>query len=55
MFSTFNMGIGMIMVVDPKDAEGVTALLQASGEKPSVIGKITAKEGIEIINGDQIL
>lgn len=55
MFSTFNMGIGMIMAVDPKDAEGVMALLQASGEKPSMIGKITAKEGIEIINGDQIL
>ncbi len=55
MFSTFNMGIGMMMVVDPKDADGVMALLQASGEKPSIIGKIVAKDGIEIINGDQAL
>ena len=55
MFSTFNMGVGMIMVVDQKDAEGVMALLQASGEKPSVIGKITAEEGVKIIREGEAL
>ena len=55
MFSTFNMGVGMIMVVDQKDAEGVMALLQASGEKPSVIGKITAEEGVKIFREGEAL
>ena len=45
----------MIMVVDQKDAEGVMALLQASGEKPSVIGKITAEEGVKIFREGEAL
>ncbi len=47
MFSTFNMGIGMMMVVDAADADGVLAALEAAGEKASVIGEITEKTGDE--------
>ena len=43
MFSTFNMGIGMILTVDPADAGGVMDTLTAAGEKPSVIGKISSE------------
>ena len=55
MFSTFNMGIGMILTVDPADAGGVMDTLTAAGEKPSVIGKISSKEGVSIIKDGEIL
>ncbi len=45
MFSTFNMGIGMMMVVDAADAAGVVAALEAAGEKAYIIGEITEKTG----------
>ncbi len=55
MFSTFNMGVGMILTVSPEDAEGVMSALTAAGEKPSIIGKISSKEGISIIKDGEVL
>lgn len=55
MFSTFNMGVGMLLAVDPADAQGVMSALKSVGEKPSVIGKISAKEGISIIKDGEVL
>jgi phosphoribosylformylglycinamidine cyclo-ligase len=49
MFNVFNMGIGMILVVDPEDKEQTISLLQESGEKPVVIGKITDQPTINLI------
>jgi phosphoribosylformylglycinamidine cyclo-ligase len=46
MFATFNMGIGMIMVVNAERAETVMTLLREAGEEPSVIGKIVSGEGV---------
>jgi len=46
MFATFNMGIGMIMVVSAERAETVMTLLREAGEEPSVIGKIVSGEGV---------
>ena len=40
MFSTYNMGIGMMMVVDADDAAGVVEALKAAGENAAVIGEI---------------
>ena len=40
MFNTFNMGVGMIAVVEDKDAERALATLTAEGEKPFVLGEI---------------
>jgi len=49
MFSTFNMGIGMMMAVDAdKQAEILSALEQA-GEKAAVIGKIVKGQGVQIV------
>ena len=43
MCRTFNNGIGMVVVVDTKEAEDVRMQLQAMGEKSFVIGKIAAR------------
>ena len=48
MYNVFNMGIGMILVVDEKDVEMTMEILIANGEKPSVIGTVTDGEGIII-------
>ena len=43
MYNTFNMGIGMMVVVDEADAGNTMAAIMKSGEKAFVIGEI--KEG----------
>ena len=48
MFNIFNMGIGMVLVVDPKDREEVLSMFANLGEKAFVIGKVTDKEGVDI-------
>ena len=40
MYNTFNMGIGMIMIVDEKDADAVLKNLADRDEKAYVIGKV---------------
>ncbi|MDE5997451.1 MAG: phosphoribosylformylglycinamidine cyclo-ligase [Muribaculaceae bacterium] len=49
MFNIFNMGIGMVLALDEKDAAKAIEILEKHGEKASVIGKITDKRGVEII------
>ena len=49
MFNIFNMGIGMIAVMDEAEAPKAIQILEACGEKASVIGKVTDKEGVNII------
>jgi len=49
MFNIFNMGIGMIAVMDAAEAPKAVVLLEAAGEKASVIGKVTDKEGVNIV------
>lgn len=48
MFSTFNMGIGMIMVVDKADAEKTVNLLNENGDKASIIGEVIKGEGVTL-------
>ena len=48
MYNVFNMGIGMILVVDEKDVEKTMEILKDNGENPSVIGTVTDNEGIVI-------
>ena len=43
MYNTFNMGIGMIVAVDEKDAHKAMEAMKAAGETPYVIGSV--KEG----------
>ncbi len=47
MFNTFNMGVGMSIVVAPEDADKALAILQEQGEEAYVLGTIT--EGTEKI------
>lgn len=49
MYRTFNMGIGMILVVDKNIADNVVAKINEIGEKAYVIGEIVQKEGGVII------
>ena len=49
MFSTYNMGVGMMMVVDAEDADAVVEALKGAGENASVIGEIVPDEGQNVI------
>ncbi len=40
MFNTFNMGVGMSIVVAPEEAEKALSILRECGEDPYIIGKI---------------
>lgn len=44
MFRVFNMGIGMVLVVDEKHAEKMVSTLRSSGENALDIGVVTAGE-----------
>lgn len=45
MFNVFNMGIGMVIAVDPEDAERVIDSLHSEGEQAYRIGRVTAGDG----------
>ncbi|MBO5805578.1 MAG: phosphoribosylformylglycinamidine cyclo-ligase [Tidjanibacter sp.] len=49
MFNIFNMGVGMVLAVDEKDAERVVAILTEQGERATVIGKIIQGEGVTLV------
>ena len=42
MYSTFNMGMGMLVFIDPADKAEVVAHLEAKGEKWTQIGEVVA-------------
>ncbi len=44
MYNTYNMGIGMMVAVDPADVEAAMEAIRAAGDTPYVIGKITDGE-----------
>ena len=44
MYNTFNMGIGLVLAVDPADVDTVMEAVKAAGETPYVIGSIEAGE-----------
>ncbi len=49
MFNVFNMGIGMIFVVDKNDADRCMELLSAEGDAPYIIGEtVVSDEGTVI-------
>ena len=45
MFNTFNMGVGMSVIVDKADAEKAVEILKANGEDAYIMG--------EVVNGDE--
>lgn len=44
MYNTYNMGIGMILAVDPADVEKTMEAVKAAGETPYVIGSVEEGE-----------
>lgn len=44
MYNTFNMGIGMILAVAPKDADATIKAIQESGETAYILGETEAGE-----------
>lgn len=44
MFNTFNMGVGMSVVVAKEDVEAALSILQANGEDAYLIGEIVASQ-----------
>ena len=49
MFNIFNMGIGMVLAVDAAEADKAIEILKSHGERASVIGRVTDKEGVVIL------
>lgn len=44
MYNTFNMGIGLVIAVDPADTEKTLAAIKAAGETPYILGQAEAGE-----------
>lgn len=44
MYNTYNMGLGMVLAVDPKDADATIAAIKAAGEEAYVVGVAEAGE-----------
>jgi phosphoribosylformylglycinamidine cyclo-ligase len=52
MFTTFNMGIGLMLFTQKEKAASIVSALKAKGEKASVIGEVTSSRDkrVEILN-----
>ena len=49
MYNTYNMGLGMILAVDPADVDKTMEAVKAAGETPYVVGKIEdGEKGVTI-------
>ena len=44
MYNTYNMGLGMVLAVNPADVEKTMAAIQAAGDKAYVVGRIEEGE-----------
>ena len=49
MYRTFNMGIGMSLIVEAAQAENICSLLEAQGESAVIIGKVIPRDGEAVI------
>ena len=49
MYNTYNMGLGMILAVDPADVDKTMEAIKTAGDTPYVVGKCVAGEkGVEL-------
>jgi phosphoribosylformylglycinamidine cyclo-ligase len=44
MYNTYNMGLGMILALDPADVEKAMEAMKAAGEDAYIVGKVEAGE-----------
>ena len=48
MFRVFNMGVGMILIVRPEEADGIVSRLEAGGEQAWHLGEIHTGDGVTL-------
>jgi phosphoribosylformylglycinamidine cyclo-ligase len=51
MARVFNLGVGMVLVVDPGDVEGVLVALDAAGQEANPVGRVTEGSGLVQMTG----
>lgn len=44
MYNTYNMGLGMVLALDPADADKAIVAIEAAGEKAYLVGEVKAGE-----------
>ena len=50
MFNTFNMGVGMALIVDKEDVVKAVTALDAAGQSARVIGEVVSGgDGVELL------
>ena len=50
MYNTYNMGVGMVLAVDPADADRTISTLEAAGEKAFKIGEVVnGEKGVDVV------
>ena len=50
MYNTYNMGLGMILAIDPSDVDKAIDAINATGDTPYVVGRIIdGEKGVDII------
>lgn len=50
MYNTYNMGLGMIVAVDPADVDRTMEAMKAAGDQPYVVGKIVdGEKGVDLV------
>lgn len=49
MYNTYNMGIGMVLAVDPADADATVAAIKAAGENAYYLGEAVAADSKGVI------
>ncbi len=50
MYNTYNMGLGMIVAVDPADVDKTMEAMRSAGDTPYVVGKIIdGEKGVDLI------
>ena len=50
MYNTYNMGLGMVLAVDPQDVDKTMEALKAAGEKAYVVGEvISGEKGVDLV------
>ncbi len=49
MYNTYNMGLGMVLALDPADADAAVRAIESSGEKAYIVGKtVSGDAGVEL-------
>ena len=49
MYNTYNMGIGMVLAVDPADTDAAVRAIEAAGEKAYILGEAVAADSKGVV------